>query len=58
MVLLGGIWGEERQGLFIVRLGTAILFRANICVCSLQFKAAKYYRLAEDNGNKTLGNSW
>lgn len=23
-----------------------------------QFKAAKYYRLAEDNGSKTLGNSW
>lgn len=23
-----------------------------------QFMAAKYYRLAEKNGNKTLGNSW
>lgn len=25
---------------------------------SLQFAAAKYYRLAEQNGNKTLGNTW
>jgi len=25
---------------------------------SVQFAAAKYYRLAEDKGNKTLGNSW
>lgn len=24
----------------------------------MQFAAAKYYRLAEKNGNKTLGNSW
>jgi hypothetical protein len=24
----------------------------------LQFVAAKYYRLAEQNGNKTLGNTW
>lgn len=23
-----------------------------------QFKAAKYYRLAEENGSRTLGNSW
>ena len=23
-----------------------------------QFTAAKYYRLAEDNGNKIIGNSW
>lgn len=23
-----------------------------------QYAAAKYYRLAEQNGNKTLGNSW
>ena len=23
-----------------------------------QFAAAKYYRLAEKNGNKILGNSW
>lgn len=23
-----------------------------------QYAAAKYYRLAEKNGNKTLGNSW
>lgn len=27
-------------------------------VLPLQYAAAKYYRLAEDNGNKTLGNSW
>lgn len=24
----------------------------------VQFAAAKYYRLAEKAGNKTLGNSW
>lgn len=24
----------------------------------LQFKAAKYYRLAEENGNRIVGNSW
>lgn len=24
----------------------------------LQFTAARYYRLAETNGNKTLGNTW
>lgn len=23
-----------------------------------QYEAARYYRLAEQNGNKTLGNSW
>lgn len=23
-----------------------------------QFMAAKYYRLAEENGNRTVGNSW
>lgn len=27
-------------------------------VLPLQYAAAKYYRLAENNGNKTLGNSW
>ncbi|KAK8021534.1 hypothetical protein PG990_006672 [Apiospora arundinis] len=31
----------------------------NLCFCFFpQYSAAKYYRLAEQNGNKTLGNTW
>jgi len=47
-----------RSGLLSSHVGQQYVPEVRLTTIRVQFAAARWYRLAEEKGNKTVGNSW